>query len=269
MTFICRICLDGLENKTAMSTTCGHVFCSECATHQFVQTRPICPVCRRPQTFQQLIRLFPEYRSALDDGINVSNPQMPQPVLHAPQMPQPPLTPHPYPPMDLPYPPMDLPSPQPIPRTQPPPPSHATVSPATRDVSTLRISLAAGSGFPWARAGSAPTSDQDRSPVFLGVAAFHNGMHPCKIRPNSNPMTWVSYGGKEYSHTGMAYVLPFDRTTMEWVPASDGRIPYGRTPVEGGYEQLGGQRLFHALAVVQGVKVPGKVGTHTVSRNYG
>lgn len=259
MSFICRICLDGLENKTAMSTTCGHIFCAECATQQFAYTRPLCPVCRRPQTFDQLIRLFPEYGSTSEDPLNV--PSMPTPQPHAPQMPQPPLVPHPYPAADPAI-------PQPTPRTQPPPPSPQSTlpQPHTRDVSTLRIPLTTSSGFPWARAGSAPTSDQDRSPVFLGVAAFRDGMHPCKIRPNSSPMTWVSYGGKEYAHAGAAYVLPFDRSTMEWVPASRGRLPLGRTPVDGGYEQGGRQRLFHALALVQGVKVPGKTGAHIVSR---
>ncbi|PIL24455.1 hypothetical protein GSI_14209 [Ganoderma sinense ZZ0214-1] len=189
---------------------------------------------------------------------------MPIPQAHAPQMPLPPLIPHPYPPADLA-------SPQPIPRTQPIPPSHASSTPPhapTRDVASLRVPLPrTGPSFPWARAGSAPTSDQDRSPVFLGVAAFRNGMHPCKIRPNCSPMTWVSYGGKEYPHTGAAYLLPFDRSTMEWVPASDGRVPPGRTPVDGGFEQVGGQRLFHALALVQGVKVPGKTGTHIHGAN--
>ncbi|KAI1791654.1 hypothetical protein LXA43DRAFT_1061173 [Ganoderma leucocontextum] len=260
MSFICRICLDGLENKTAMSTTCGHIFCSECATYHFAQTRPICPVCRRPQTFEQLIRLFPEYGSTSDDAPNVPDIPMPQP--HAPQMPQPQLIPHPYPAPDPA-------SPQPTSRSQPPPPSqsHAPTPPRTRDVSSLRISLATGSSFPWLRAGFAPTSDQDRSPVFLGVAAFRNGMHPCKIRPNSSPMALVSYGGKEYLHAGTAYVLPFDRTTMEWVPASDGRVPRGRTPVEGGYELVGRQPLYHALALVQGVKVPGKTGAHINGAN--
>ncbi|KAI0766744.1 hypothetical protein BC629DRAFT_1537455 [Irpex lacteus] len=48
---------------------------------------------------------------------------------------------------------------------------------------------------------------------------------------------------------------------MEWVPAEGGRLPVGHRPVEGGYEE-NGAKLYHALAVVQGVKVPGKVGEH-------
>ena len=63
---ICVICLDDLQTKSAMSTTCGHVFCSECAASQFI-VRPSCPVCRTAQTFEQLIRLFPEYSTPVLD----------------------------------------------------------------------------------------------------------------------------------------------------------------------------------------------------------
>lgn len=48
---------------------------------------------------------------------------------------------------------------------------------------------------------------------------------------------------------------------MELVPTSYGNIPHGRRPVEGGYEDHGG-RLYHAVGLVHGVKVPGKTGTH-------
>ena len=42
-----------------------------------------------------------------------------------------------------------------------------------------------------------------------------------------------------------------------------GRVPPGKRPVEGGYEE-GGEALFHAMAVVDGVNVPGKTGVHLV-----
>jgi hypothetical protein len=48
---------------------------------------------------------------------------------------------------------------------------------------------------------------------------------------------------------------------MEWVHTSHGRVPSGRRPVEGGYEESG-QKLYHGLAVVNGVRVPGKAGEH-------
>ena len=81
-----------------------------------------------------------------------------------------------------------------------------------------------------------------------------------------DPMLWVSYGDKEHPHRGSGYLLPFDPNTMEWVPASEGRIPNGRRPVDGGYEtSIGGPKLYHALAVVGGIRTPGKTGAHLVS----
>lgn len=59
-------------------------------------------------------------------------------------------------------------------------------------------------------------------------------------------------------------MLPFDPRTMELVRTQEGRIPNGRRPVQGGYEESGSW-LYHALAEVNGVKVPGKCGEHLVS----
>ncbi len=84
---VCVVCLDDLHTKTAMSTTCGHVFCSECAVSQFA-THQSCPVCRTTQTFQQLIRLFPEYDTPAPDpppsavsasaATTTTSPEMPE-----------------------------------------------------------------------------------------------------------------------------------------------------------------------------------------------
>ena len=48
---------------------------------------------------------------------------------------------------------------------------------------------------------------------------------------------------------------------MEFVRTSRGLIPQGRRPVEGGYEE-NGAKLYHAVAMVNGVRVPGKTGAH-------
>ncbi|EJF66284.1 hypothetical protein BD309DRAFT_988823 [Dichomitus squalens] len=175
-------------------------------------------------------------------------------------MPQPQISQIPQPPSTYPY------NPQPNTPTQPPQPSTPFRTPPP-DVALLRISLRHSAHFPWTQAGIPPTTDKDRSPLFLGIADFRDGMHPCKIRPSNYPMLWVSYGGKEYPYRGVGFLLPFDPTTMEWVPAADGRIPSGRRPVEGGYERIGGQKLYHALAVVEGVKTPGKTGEHIKGAN--
>jgi len=80
------------------------------------------------------------------------------------------------------------------------------------------------------------------------------------------PACRVPYGGTEYDHGGRVDVLLIDYQHLEWVPASGGILPPGRRLVEGGYEE-GGQRLYHAVATIDGIKVPGKTGTHLRAAN--
>lgn len=54
---------------------------------------------------------------------------------------------------------------------------------------------------------------------------------------------------------------------MKWVTTSEGKIPEGYTPVQGGYE-IGGEQLYHAVAKIDGVWVPGKTGTHLHGANF-
>jgi len=103
-------------------------------------------------------------------------------------------------------------------------------------------------------------------PVYVGSAIFDSSIHPCKIAPHLNPPVRVPYAGEEREHHGRYDLLPIDDNLMEWVQTSYGRIPNGRRPVEGGYEE-NGERLFHALANVEGMWVPGKTGTHLGGAN--
>ncbi|KAF5367503.1 hypothetical protein D9758_003680 [Tetrapyrgos nigripes] len=150
--------------------------------------------------------------------------------------------------------------------------------------SGFRVPLMTGSAFPHNQAGNPPFQDLDGSPVFIGSALFDKSVHPCKIAPNLGSVCLVAYGGGERAHDGRYDLLPFDPNTMEWVPASHGRIPDGRRPVEGGYEE-NGERLYHgesqecwsmrphnnttfeAVGVVSGIKVPGKTGAHLGGAN--
>ncbi|KAI0034552.1 hypothetical protein K488DRAFT_45142 [Vararia minispora EC-137] len=112
-----------------------------------------------------------------------------------------------------------------------------------------------------------PFVDSDGySPIFLGSALMERSIHPCKISPNLQPYTRVPYGGTEYAHHGRYDLLPFDPHTMEWVRTEHGRIPPGRRPIEGGYEE-GGQKLYHAAASINGCMVPGKTGEHLHGAN--
>ncbi|KZT64765.1 hypothetical protein DAEQUDRAFT_582026 [Daedalea quercina L-15889] len=60
----CSICLDTLgEVSTPMTTPCGHLYCTACATRLFGGARGApCAICRRgPHALGALIRLYPDY----------------------------------------------------------------------------------------------------------------------------------------------------------------------------------------------------------------
>ncbi|KAF9048661.1 hypothetical protein BJ165DRAFT_1461542 [Panaeolus papilionaceus] len=128
--------------------------------------------------------------------------------------------------------------------------------------SGYRIPSATNEPFPDPlQAGEPPFHDLDGSPIFIGSAIMENSVHPCKIGPNLHNYVSVPYGGGEHAHEGRYDLLPFRPHEMEWVPTSYGQIPKSRRPVEGGYEE-GGEKLYHAAAVVYDVRVPGKAGEH-------
>ncbi|KAF8842110.1 hypothetical protein BDN67DRAFT_966287 [Paxillus ammoniavirescens] len=144
-----------------------------------------------------------------------------------------------------------------------PPPYQPSAPRAPPPPSGYRIPLNTSSTFPNSYYTKTPPCFDlgDTSPVFLGSAIFNNSVHPCKVAPHLTPACRVPYGGTELEHNGRYDLLPFDSDTMEWVPTSLGRIPNQRRPVQGGYEENGAS-LYHAIANVRGVRVPGKTGEH-------
>jgi len=158
-----------------------------------------------------------------------------------------------------------------------PPPSYTASASASAAVpvapppqvppSGYRIPLTSPDGSPFPgveRTREAPFTDADgKSPVFIGSAIMQYSVHPCKIAPNHPRPCFVSYGGEEIHHEGRYDLLPFVPEHMEFVQTSGGRIPPGRRPVKGGFEH-DGKELYHAVAVVEGIKVPGKTGLHFV-----
>ena len=76
---ICRVCLESLQEKTVISTQCGHLFCSECANSVFSRRPTPCPVCRAPQSRRSLIRLFPEWGTPSEDAVARTLPDRPAP----------------------------------------------------------------------------------------------------------------------------------------------------------------------------------------------
>lgn len=136
----------------------------------------------------------------------------------------------------------------------------------------FRIPLDSNSPFPpHEQAHDPPCRDLDGSPVYFGSALLRTSVHPCKVAPHVDCACRVPYGGQETAHRGRYDLLPFTPHDMELVPTSGGRIPPGRRPIEGGYEESG-QKLYHGLVRHRHgdhtVLVPGKVGEHLGGCNY-
>lgn len=107
---------------------------------------------------------------------------------------------------------------------------------------------------------------------YVGVARMIGNedrvsMQPCRIRKGFQPACFVPFEGGAFQHHGQCVVqcpsplclswvnillmhrrfsLLCITDDMEWVPATDGIIPPGRKPVEGGFEETG-EKLYHAL----------------------
>ncbi|KAH9037893.1 hypothetical protein EDB85DRAFT_1935162 [Lactarius pseudohatsudake] len=157
----------------------------------------------------------------------------------------------------------------PIPKHHDPPPSYTPPAGPAAQVppSGYRVPLGATPGQPFPgidRTREAPCTDADgKSPVFLGSAIMEDGsVHPCKIAPGLTAAPCrVPFGGGELEHRGRYDLLPFVPELMEFVVTSRGQVPPGRRPVKGGFEKSG-LELYHAVAVVNGVRVPGKTNAH-------
>jgi hypothetical protein len=117
-----------------------------------------------------------------------------------------------------------------------------------------RVSLATDRPLPanLQDVGQPPFHDEDGvSPIYIGSSLTQNSIQPCTIGPHLRP----------YGHSGRYNLLPFRPHEMEWVQTSHGQIPYGRRPIEGGHEEKGA-KLYHAAALINGLKVPGMAGEH-------
>ncbi|KAJ5116800.1 hypothetical protein N7456_001148 [Penicillium angulare] len=128
----------------------------------------------------------------------------------------------------------------------------------------VRIPLDASSSFPGQTVAHAThcTERDGSTPVYFGSAIdFKGGVHPCKVAPSLEPYVRVGYAGKEYKHDGKYDLLPFVPELMALVPSYRGEVPEGRRPIPGGHES-DGRKLYHAVAEVDGLLVPGKVAPH-------
>lgn len=129
--------------------------------------------------------------------------------------------------------------------------------------SWFRVAETTETDFPAeSKTGPAPFVDLDGSPIFIGSALMERSVHPCKIGPRLEPScVSVPYNGTELNHHGRYDLLPYSEQEMEWVPTSHGRIPKGRRPVLGGHDE-NSNRLYHAAAYIDDIKVPGLTAEH-------
>ncbi|KAI5474180.1 hypothetical protein MNV49_003989 [Pseudohyphozyma bogoriensis] len=145
-----------------------------------------------------------------------------------------------------------------------PPPSYG--APASTPPAGLRIPSTTTAPFPLqalaaSGTGDAPFRDVGGEPVYVCSALLGGSVCPTKCAPHLPGYVRYPYGGQEKEHQGRFDILPITQA-MEWVPASHGQIPKGRTPVEGGFEE-NGAHLFHAMVSIAGdLRVPGKTGLH-------
>lgn len=54
----CPICLDLLHKFNYVISECGHAFCTECIFKYITTEKEICPICREPYTYEDLVKPF-------------------------------------------------------------------------------------------------------------------------------------------------------------------------------------------------------------------
>ena len=91
---------------------------------------------------------------------------------------------------------------------------------------------------------------------------YKGGLVPCKVLPALMP-TPVRFSDDNVElrmdRNQLFYICPIDGAKMEWVQAAYGEPPPGRRLVQAGFDD-NGRPWYHAVALINGVKVAGKVG---------
>ncbi|KAH8929579.1 hypothetical protein BT69DRAFT_1256096 [Atractiella rhizophila] len=99
--------------------------------------------------------------------------------------------------------------------------------------------------------------------IYLCSAITNFGVHPAKAGSHLVGGANLGWEGVEHGHKGPYDVLFFDEAKMCWIEANGGKPPTGWEDriVDGGYDEKG-RRFWHALAEIQGLKIPGKAAIH-------
>ncbi|KAJ6261668.1 Delta(24)-sterol C-methyltransferase [Drechslerella dactyloides] len=127
-----------------------------------------------------------------------------------------------------------------------------------------RIPMTAAKDLPAPHITRGPVgADVDGKPLYLASALnFNGGIHPCEVAPDRGADKYrVAWEGKAVAHDGEFDFLPFTPESMEFVPSKKGAIPDGRVAILGGHDAEK-KTFYHALADIDGHKVPGKAAPH-------
>ncbi|KDN42837.1 hypothetical protein RSAG8_06591, partial [Rhizoctonia solani AG-8 WAC10335] len=120
-----------------------------------------------------------------------------------------------------------------------------------------RVRVDVGTTFPdEAVVGVAPFRDSEGRPLYVGTAILDDGAIPCQIDPQmfavKRPTTCKSRQAQP-----VRYDVLVISSSMQWIPAAYGEIPYGKQPVHGGHENSS-PHLYHAIARIGNTFIPGK-----------
>ncbi|CAE6482087.1 unnamed protein product [Rhizoctonia solani] len=119
-----------------------------------------------------------------------------------------------------------------------------------------RVRVDVGTTFPdEAVVGVAPFRDTEGRPLYVGTAVLDDRAIPCQIDPQmlevKRPTTRKSRQAQPVRQVSLI------SSSMQWLPAAYGEIPYGKQPVHGGHENSS-PHLYHAIARIGNTFIPGK-----------
>lgn len=117
------------------------------------------------------------------------------------------------------------------------------------------ISPISNTHLPLHRAGDPVTRTRDGRKIFLGsalvVSEESHALEPCQVvvKNTASFSCLVQTDRPQKKHDGRFEIQPFDSRRMKWVAPFDGKVPPGRSPVQGGYDCS--EVLYHALVTVK------------------
>ena len=110
-------------------------------------------------------------------------------------------------------------------------------------------------------------NEMDSNKWFFASVLHEGSITPSWAYPSGTPSYFAYEGTTVATCTGPYSILPYLRDRMVLVPATDGKIPAGVTPVEGGKDKQG-RLLYHAVGWISGSgkgRMMGMAAEHLVS----